>query len=183
MPSSRVDLRCIRQTEAQLGRLHAALHEAAQLRHASAAARAAWQLAAERFHRYNSPVFELWGKEAREGVRSGRDGWRESALLYLDAQPRFFRSGYLRDHLSHLLKGSNLSNDECEHLRATMLKAVPHRPSVGRFCYDCRLAARLSNARFEQALVELTALKDGWTRGRAQRMLSAVRATRRESTA
>lgn len=176
MPRSKVDLRCIRQTEAEFGRLQAELDEAVQRRYESAAARAAWTSAAGRFQQYESPLFELWGVDAREGIRTGRGGWRESALLYLDVQPRFFRSGYLRDHLCHVLKGCDLSKAEQDQLRASLLKTVPRRPSVGRFCHDCRLAARWADNRFEQALANLAALKDGWTRGRASRMLNAVRA-------
>ena len=174
MTKPRIDERCIRQTEAELVRLHEALHEAFARRKASASRLTAWKSAAERFRLYDSQVFELWSDEAREGILRGENGWRESALLYLDRSPRFFRSGYLRDRLCYLLKQCELSEAERDDVRRILLESLERRPSVGRFGYDCRRAARWADKFFVARLEALAERKDGWTRGRARLMLGAI---------
>lgn len=174
MAKARIDERRIRQTEAELTCLHEALHEAFARRKASASGLTEWKLAAERFRFYESPVFELWSEEAQEGILHGENGWRESALLYLDLGPRFFRSGYLRDRLCHLLKQCELAEAERDDVRRILLKSLERRPSVGRFGYDCRLAARWADKDFLARIKVLAERKDGWTRGRARLMLDAI---------
>lgn len=170
----RIDERCIRQTEAEMARLKNSLSEAFGKRVNSPSARTAWKAAAENFHRYESPVFALWSDEAREGILQGKGAWREGAMLYLALSPRFHRSGYLRDRLCHLLKQCELSRNEREELRAILLQTLVRRPSTGRFRHDCQLAARWADDEFTARVRELAMRKDGWTRGRAQRMLDVI---------
>jgi len=170
----KIDARTIRQTEAELVRLDAALSDAFKLRQASRSKWAEWTSAAERFRSYESPVFELWSDEARIGILQGKCAWRESAMSYVELSPRFFRSGYLRDRLCHLLKQCELSPRERSEIRKNLLDTLVRRPSVGRFRYDCQLAARWADDEFAARVLELSKRKDGWIRGRAQRMLSAI---------
>jgi hypothetical protein len=175
----RIDERCIRQSEAELLRLQNGLDEAFTQRDNSRAAWADWKSAAESFHHYESPVFELWSDEARDGILQGEEAWRESAIQFVALSPRFFRSGYLRDRLCHLLKQCDLSEVERRELRKALLETLVRRPSTGRFRHDCQLAARCADREFTVHLRELSARKDGWTRGRAQRMLDAVEQNQR----
>ena len=170
----RIDERCIRQTEAEMARLKNSLSEAFGKRDNSPSARTAWKAAAENFHRYESPVFTLWSDEAREGILQGKGAWREGAMLYLELSPRFLRSGYLRDRLCHLLKRCELSGKERGELRRILLETLVRRPSTGRFRHDCQLAGRWADDAFTARVRELATRKDGWTRGRAQRMLDVV---------
>jgi len=174
MAKRKIDERCIRQTEAELGRLQQALSEAFKQRGSSASGWAAWKTAAERFRLYESPVFELWSDEAREGILRGEGSWRESAMLYIELSPRFFRSGYLRDRLCHLLKRCALSASESCNVRRILLETLVRRPSVGRFRHDCQLAARWADDEFSAHVQELSYRKHGWVRGRAQRMLNVI---------
>jgi len=170
----RIDERCIRQTEAEMARLKKSLNEASEKRGRSPSARVAWKAAAEDFRRYESPVFALWSNEARDGILQGKGAWREGAMLYLALSPRFLRSGYLRDRLCHLLKRCELSGNEREELRGILLETLVRRPSTGRFRHDCQLAARWADDAFTARVRELATRKDGWTRGRAQRMLDVI---------
>ncbi|WP_143713527.1 hypothetical protein [Variovorax sp. RO1] len=178
----KIDERCIRQTEVELARLEEALKEAFKQRGGSASGPrwVAWKSAAERFHRYESPVFALWSDEARSGVLQGEGAWRESAMRYVALSPRFLRSGYLRDRLCHLLKQCALSGSERCELRRVLLDAVVRQPSVGRFRHDCQLAARWADEEFTSRVRALSQRKDGWTRGRAQRMLDAIEQNKNE---
>lgn len=170
----RIDERCIRQTEAELVRLAKALDEAFARRSGSRSQWEAWKTAAENFHRYESPVFALWSDEARDEILHGKGAWREGAMRYVAMSPRFFRSGYLRDRLCHLLKQCDLSERERSELLHSLLETLVRRPSTGRFRHDCQLAARWANDEFTVRVRDLSARKDGWTRGRAQRMLDVI---------
>ncbi|NVM87197.1 hypothetical protein FHT32_000820 [Variovorax sp. SG517] len=170
----KIDHRCTRQTEAELKRRELALQEAFTQRGRSVSAWTAWKVAAERFRSYESPVFELWSDEAREGVLQGKGAWRESAILYIEMGPRFFRSGYLRDRLCHLLKQSDLSEQERSSVLRSLLTSLTRRPSTGRFCHDCRLAVRWADDEFAARVREISTRKDRWTGGRARRMLHAI---------
>ncbi|MCR6479647.1 hypothetical protein NU688_26060 [Variovorax sp. ZS18.2.2] len=175
----KIDERCIRQTEAEMARLKNSLSEAFGKRGGSPSARAAWKAAAEDFNRYESPLFALWSDEARDGILQGKGAWREGAMRYLALSPRFHRSGYLRDRLCHLLKRCELSGNEREELRGILLETLVRRPSTGRFRHDCQLAARWADDAFIARVRELVTRKDGWTRGRAQRMLDVVEQRKR----
>jgi hypothetical protein len=175
----RIDERCIRQTEAEMARLKEALSEAFGKRGGSSSGRAAWKAAADDFHRYESPVFALWSDEARDGILQGKGAWREGAVRYLALSPRFHRSGYLRDRLCHLLKRCELSEKERDALRCVLLETLVRRPSTGRFRHDCQLAARWADDKFTARLCELSMRKDGWTRGRARRMLDVIEQNKR----
>jgi hypothetical protein len=170
----KIDARCIRQAEAEFFRLEKTLGEAFLQRGRSESARNAWKAAAERFHRYDSPVFALWSDEARSGILQGEGSWRESAMLYVEMSPRFFRSGYLRDRVCRLLKQCELSSAERVDIRRALLKTLVTQPSVGRFRHDCQLAARWADGEFTERVRALSNRKEGWTRGRAQRMLDAI---------
>lgn len=176
----RIDERCIRQTEAELARLEQALQEAFVQRGRSNSAWTAWKEAAERFRCYESPVFELWSDEARDRILQGNGGWRDAAMLYLRLSPRFFRSGYLRDRLCHLLKQCELSESERKDILKILLETLVRRPSTGRFSHDCRLAGRWADDEFTVRVRELSARKDRWTCGRAGRMLNAIEQEKRK---
>ncbi|MET3181223.1 hypothetical protein ABL840_33245 [Variovorax sp. NFACC27] len=176
----RIDQRCIRQTEAELRRRELALQEAFTQRGRSESAWSAWKVAAERLRSYESPVFELWSDEARKGILQGKGAWRESAILYVDLGPRFFRSGYLRDRLCHLLKQSDLSKQERSGVLKSLLTSLARRPSTGRFCHDCRLAGRWADDEFTTRVREISTHKDRWTGGRARRMLHAIEQDKRK---
>jgi hypothetical protein len=173
MGSNRIDVNCIRRTEAEFNRLSQAVHAAHAQRHTSKAALVAWRAAATTFHAYASPVFELWSDEARQGILQGGD-WREAALCYLELHPRFFRSGYLRDYLCHLLKQCVLSASERSRVLTALVFVLEACPMVGRFRYDCRLATRWADDAFVARLYVLANRKDAWVYGRSRRMLDCI---------
>ena len=155
---------------AEIRRTHA-------LRSQSSAAWAAWEQACANWDAHRNPLDALWLRKAGTAVRAGSGPWRDAAITYLEVNPRYHRSGYLRDHVCHLLKQSrDLTDGELARIHAALLAGIERRPSVGSFKHDCRLAARWATPQFEAQLDRLARRKDNWISGRARRMAFAISA-------
>ena len=161
----------------QVLHLHAEVARTHRLRQHSKSAWAAWEQAYVHLHQHRNPLDGLWQREVGEAARARSGPWRDAAITYLAVSPRYFRSGYLRDHVCHLLKQSRALNEhEQARIHAALLTGIARRPSVGRFKHDCRLAARWATPTFEAQLQHLAQRKDSWIGGRARRMAFAVSA-------
>lgn len=169
-----MDARAIRETEAEMNRLHERCRSTFLDRQVSPAHRDEWRKAVEAFRHYQSPLWEFWSPSAQASIVEGSGYWRHAALLYLQMSPRFFRSGYLRDLVCHRLKQAQLLSPERKAIQRCLLDAVVRRPSTGRFTFDCRLAIRVCDAAFVEALDTLNRHQDAWTAGRAGRMKAAI---------
>ncbi|GKT25372.1 hypothetical protein [Acidovorax sp. SUPP3334] len=169
-----IDARTIRTTEKDVNRLYANCWKASAHRSSTPSEQNARIKAWEEFRSYQSPLWELWTAPAQASIVQSSGYWRRVALLYLELSPRFFRSGYLRDAVAHRLKQADLLASEREAVQASLLSALPRRPSTGHFVHDCRLAIQVSDSCFLSALDHLCHQEDGWTRGRALRMRQAI---------
>lgn len=174
-----IDERLIRETEAEVNRLEATFKLAASHRHESASAKERWVRACDAFHRYESPLWELWTLEAQRDIVHQGGYWRAVAVLYLRVSPRFFRSGYLRDMVCHRLKQASLESSERSQIRGALLDGLNRRPPTGRFAYDCRLAARVADDEFLRALTTALHGGDPWLKGRVNRMLQHATSIRK----
>lgn len=164
----------IRQTEADMNGLHSACRAAALRRNGNATLRKEHLRAAQAFRTYQSPLWELWSAQAQRDIVAGSGGWRDTAILYLQISPRFFRSGYLRDAVCTRLKQASLTHRERKDVQDALLASIVRRPSTGSFRYDCRLAIHVADQRFLQELRVLRKTHNPWISGRAQRMEQAI---------
>ncbi len=71
----------------------------------------------ERFYLFESPEFI-------DSIRHGDHDAIAEALLFLEADPYCFRSGYMKKKLCHALKQAPLEKEERFRIRALILKAV-----------------------------------------------------------
>lgn len=117
-------------------------------------------------------VFTLWPDKLKEVERVDGE-WRENAILYLEADLRFFRSGYDKAQLLRHLKRAELSVDHVRRLQQVLLAAVRHGGGV-EFRQYCQLAARLSSARLGGELARLAKAEGADVRRRAAWMLASV---------
>ncbi|CAN7232115.1 hypothetical protein [Acidovorax sp. Leaf78] len=169
-----IDARVIRETEREMNRLHAACRAAAMRQRSNPALRKEYMRAAEEFRAYRSPLWELWSAQAQHDILAGSGKWRDTAILYLQISPRFFRSGYLRNVVCTRLKQAQLQDRERKDIQKSLLISIAHRPSTGSFRYDCRLAIKVANESFLKELRVLCKDQNSWTSGRAQRMEMAI---------
>ncbi len=132
---------------------HARLNEAFESYRAkpSDAARQKWKDAATAFHNCENTAFYLWPTEARHQMRRGEREAVEDALIFLEVDPWFFRSGYLKERVTRHLKSARLSEDDAQRLRDVVF-AVACGRNRREFRDYCRLALRVWTPVWEEFL-------------------------------
>ena len=117
----------------------------------------------------HSPEFE----GAIELLRLGQPGQpADWAIAYLEADPWYFRSGYLKASLSRWLRQVELTEDQRQRLQATILRNLPKGPRLD-FTETRKLARRLDTPAFRTELERLTNHRNSSTADRARRLLAA----------
>ena len=99
----------------------------------------------------------------------------EQAVIYIEADPWVFRSGYFKDHLLRRLRRATLTEQQRERLREALL-AVVDMHDRREFRRYCRLAAAVANDDFRAKLDQRAsaANPDRGQRRRANWMLAAL---------
>lgn len=73
---------------------------------------AEYKKAVKELHGHNS----IWGlfidNDAFEKIKNGDKDWISQAILYLEVDPFYFRSGYFKEKLCKALKQAHLDEDE-----------------------------------------------------------------------
>jgi len=121
---------------------------------------------------YPSGFWEVLGA-GYERLAAGERDAVEIAVLFLEADPWFFRSGYVKEDLLRRLKRLCLTADASERLRAVLLAAVDLRDRR-EFRRYCHLARALDAPDLRQALAGRRTSPDAGVRRRAEWMLAAV---------
>jgi hypothetical protein len=147
--------------EAELQKLHAKVRETFRGRNESPSTRDAWQKACATFHSsYDQLAFP--GGLAREFTQLDQQDPNaiEMALRFLEANPWYFRSGYLKEELLARFKKLPLTHDQIARLRKVILERIQGRPVREMRAYT-RLAPRVTNPEFE---AELRRIAEGGNR-------------------
>jgi hypothetical protein len=163
----------IRRAASEINALHARINETSTLRHHDGVYRRQWEEACKAFHAYTHPIYQLWSPETLRSIREGLEPWRPVALLFLETDPWFFRSGYLKQKVLRALKAATLEPEEVERVNGILLTAVDSRDRR-EFKEYCRLAARVATSRLRESLAARQASSDERTRARATQMLGYV---------
>jgi len=99
----------IKQVEKDINHLTEEVSRLFLLRDKSSLAWEDWSKACEAWHNYQSPTSFLWTKEFKASIKENDEMAVSEAILYLEVDPYYFRSGYLKERLLSLLKASKLS--------------------------------------------------------------------------
>ena len=94
----------------------------------------------------------------------------ETAIQYLEVEPRFFRSGYLAEEILHRLKRVTLNEGQVTRLGAIVCASLSHG-GRRRFTGCARLARVLKDPRVTGCARNLLSTSNPETRRRAQRLL------------
>ena len=121
------------------------------------------RVAREELH---SPGFEA----ALEALRNGDTGGAEYAIAYLESDPWYFRSGYLKGRIARWLRQIDLSERQRERLRTVLLAAL-QKGSRYEQVEHRKLARRLDTSAFRAELSERARSKDEAIARRATLML------------
>ncbi|MGE0598561.1 MAG: hypothetical protein AB7J35_01880 [Dehalococcoidia bacterium] len=103
----------------------------------------------------HSPEFE----SAIDGMKSGDAAGAEYAVAYLEADPWFFRSGYLKGTIARRLRRVELSAGQQERLRSALLAAIA-KGSRFEFVEYRKLARRVETPEFRNELRRLSESRD-----------------------
>jgi hypothetical protein len=126
---------------------------------------------AEAYAHVYTPAFV----EAMRRLRAHRPSGIDDALVFLEANPFCFHSGYDKQRIVTHLRHMPLTNDQQHHLRAGLLNAVREGAGV-EFRDYCRTAVKVDTDRFRAVLRKLRdeTSQDPAVRGRAGWMLDAL---------
>ena len=96
-------------------------------------------------------------------------------LDFLEADPVFFRSGYMKESLLGELKKRTLDRREVERLQGIIFSVV-RKPDRREFRRYCRVAATVDDQGFREKLRHLEVVDDADVRRRAAWVLAALNA-------
>ena len=117
-------------------------------------------------------ILELWPDRLKE-VETTDGEWRENAVVFLEVDPVYFRSGYDKAQLLRHLKRAELNGDHKRRLRKVALTAVEKARSV-EFRQYCQLAVRLASKDLAAGLAKLAGSPDKLIGRRAAWMLEYI---------
>ncbi len=106
----------IRDNAVEIERLHARIHECFRHRDCSSKDRTAWSEACAEFHRRYPDIFYPGGASRWQAFLSRDTSETETVIAILDEDPRYFRSGYLKQIIWHRLKRYDLSTPQASRL-------------------------------------------------------------------
>ncbi len=145
----------------------------------SQAAMEDWRKACRRAHQYAS-LIHGWLREIDKSNPLESPELKDFAITFLEMDPMYFGSGYIKERLLRRLKRAKLNEAEFARLTAVLVDAVRTR---GRreFRYYCRLAAVLQPPEVLEESLRLVASPDGRTCARAQMMLQYLQGSNHPS--
>lgn len=162
----------IRTESAVLRALHENVHLTFRSRESGRSARDAWSRACHALHTHVSAL-EPHLRQALEDAQYSNAQQIEFVVCFLEVDPLFFRSGYLKEALLTRIKRSELSAHITRRLRAVLVDAVRRRGSR-EFKYYCRLAARIADDGLRTQLAIFAAEGTSACASRARRMLACI---------
>jgi hypothetical protein len=163
----------IQQIEAQINLLSEQVHQTFALRDLSTENWARWQRACLEFNAFDHALLQLWKPDVLHEIAGTRGQWREIAFQFLELDPWFFRSGYLKGKIARAFKAAALAPDEIERLSRILLAIVDSHPRQ-EFREFCRLAVRVLSPGLVEELSSRAKGSDPGIRARATRMLSSL---------
>ncbi|WP_336950656.1 hypothetical protein [Sphingobium aromaticivastans] len=118
---------------------------------------------------YPGPLHQL-----DQGAKRVSDIDSADMLDFLEADPIFYRSGYMKEKLLTELKRRKLDRHEAERLRAIILNVVQKNNHRREFLRYCRAATNVDDERFRVDLKALEQSDDLHTSQRANWVLAAL---------
>lgn len=134
----------IRENSKQLCVLNERIAETYRHRDCGPEQYARWVTACDEFHRRFDLLGYPGGSAEFAKVKIGDADGMESAIQFLLADPRHFRSGYMKEYLWRTIPRHSLSPASQERLEEAAL-AYLHRKISREFWYMCRAMARIGS--------------------------------------
>ncbi len=134
---------------------------------------ALWKETAALFHKAVEEAYppDFWNNFAR--LKQGNAAALDAAITFLEKDPWFFRSGYVKEDLLRFIPKCSLSMSDSQRLRAVVLAAIKLRDRR-EFKYYCRIAKHIDSPEFQIDLETLSHHADADIQRRARWVMSAI---------
>ena len=115
----------------------------------------AWSKACDAWHSYSSPLDKYWEPTFKSLVQSGNRQSIDELITYLEVDPYYFRSGYLKGRLIRIIKRAQRTEQDNRRLRGIMWNRTCGQ-SRQEFREYCRLATLISTPSFRADVARKT---------------------------
>lgn len=169
----------IRVAEETSNRAHKAVHETFAMRDENQEAWQAWKDACASAREITLPTDYLWSDETRHRIKEGDREHIDDALLFLQTDPWFDGSGYLKEQLLDSLRQAPLTEEDKTRIQEMLI-----RMAAGRNCREfsrwCSLAVKVTTDEFERELDKLAKERDAECAGKFSFLLQYIRKHRHD---
>lgn len=138
---------------------------------------ALWKESAALFHRAVEEAYPPGFWEDFAKLKQGNSAGLDSAITFLEKDPWFFRSGYVKGELLRFIPRCQLSSSALLRLRAVLVAAIKLRDRR-EFKYYCRLAKHLDSPELRIELEALSHDQNTDIQRRAHWVITALSQTR-----
>ena len=159
----------IAQESKVLAGLHQRVHETLKNRDKD---RRTWERACAKCHSHRSKMDSFLSRAYEKKLYSNPE-LLEFVITFLELDPMFFRSGYLKEMMLKRIKESPLSDEELGRLRCVLRDAVNKR-GKREFKRYCSLATKIADPDLIAFLSDVSNSGEGARRGRARLMLRNI---------
>jgi hypothetical protein len=146
----------LQSNAAKLRDLHDAIHSMVKVRHKGNSEWEQWKEACRRFHEsYDQLAFPGGLTEWLRQLEAKDPAAIEDAVLFLEVDPLFFRSGYIKEGILEHLRWAPLNQDRKRRLQQVILARIRDPKTRREFRRYCRLAPFVSGSEFETEIAKL----------------------------
>jgi len=135
--------------------------------------RTPWEEACKKFNAYITVFSPILMKIYNEEYLSNQD-IIEFTISYLEVDPMYFRSGYIKEEMLRKIKRTTLNEKQKYRLRNLLYNAVEERASREYKGY-CRLAHIVTDEAFNKWLLNIVQNKNGAKKSKADLMLKQIK--------
>lgn len=125
----------------------------------------AWEDATSAWHAQRYPTERLWEDQFLADLRTSARQAIDEAILYLEVDPWYFRSGYLKERLIRGLKAADLTERDRRRLRNVIWNVAGGR-NRREFRDYCSLAAVVGDDGLIQLLEDVSPERDRDAKGK-----------------
>jgi len=146
----------IRQRAQRLRQLNDEVDATLCHRNEGAAQEERWRAACKQFHdEYDRLAFPGGAAEGIRKLAAHDQDAIETAVVFLETDPLFFRSGYIKEELIEKLRWAPLNTDQKSRLQQVILARIRDPKTRREFRRYCRLAPFVTDSEFEKSISEL----------------------------
>jgi len=130
-----------------------------------------WKTACENYHSHRSELDKLWSDEFADKIRLGNREAINELILFLEVDPFYFRSGYLKERLLRLIKNAPRTKSDNRRLRGVIWNRASG-PNRREFRSYCQLAKRITTQDFRHQVFTASRTKHASAKGKFSFLLN-----------